>query len=388
MSSEILRFGNCALVLNTKMAQLLWKIRYLIKFWNQRRRNSLIANTISFIETASRQVEEILQKASEKKELSRDDLLDLMECDPTSPDAGMIRLAADNLTRKAFGNAGEIHAQIGLNHATCTKGCKFCSFGIPVRRVELTQEEILQVVKQFQEDGTNAVYLMATADYKFEHFIEIGRSVRQVLDRSMPLVANIGDFDTAQAHELVEAGFTAMYHVVRIREGIDTKIEPSTRVATIKAAKSAGLDLSYCVEPIGPEHTKEEIVDAMLLGRELRPSVMAAMRRIAVPGVELSKYGQISEIELAKIVAITRLAIGRDIRAMGVHEPNAHSLTAGANQIYAEAGPNPRDQLEDTSKGRGFTVARCRQMLLEAGFRPRIGGAASLQGPLRAKLRG
>lgn len=83
--------------------------------------------------------------------------------------------------------------------------------------------------------------------------------------------------------------------------------------------------MSYCVEPMGPEHTEEELVDAILLARELKPSVMATMRRIAVPGVELSKYGQISEIELAKIEAIIRLAIGGGIRAMGVHEANGKS---------------------------------------------------------------
>ena len=122
-----------------------------------------------------------------------------------------------------------------------------------------------------------------------------------------------------------------------------------------------------------------------MLARELEPSVMATMRRIAVPGIELAKYGQISEIELAKIEAITRLAIGDGIRAMGVHESNSHSLTAGANQIYAETGTNPRDTLEDTSRGRGLTAERCRQMLTEAGQRPKDGGATSLQGPLRIK---
>ncbi len=63
----------------------------------------------------------------------------------------------------------------------------------------------------------------------------------------MPLVSNVGDFDFTQAQELVDAGFTAIYHVVRLREGVDTKIEPSTRLATIgKPRKSAG-DLSAAI---------------------------------------------------------------------------------------------------------------------------------------------
>ena len=340
----------------------------------------------SYLTIEDQSVAEILQKASENRPLTKDDLLILMECNPVSPEAGAVRLFADIMTRKAFGNAGEVHAQIGLNIATCSKGCRFCSFGHPVKRVELTLAEILQRVRTFQNEGANAIFLMVTADYNFRRFLTIGEAVRKILDPTMPLVANVGDFDSSQAQELVDSGFTAIYHVVRLREGVDTKIEPSTRLATIRAAQSVGLDLSYCVEPIGPEHTNEELVDSMLLARELKPSVMATMRRIAVPGVELSKFGQISEIELAKIEAVTRIAIGNEIRAMGVHEANSHSLTAGANQIYAETGPNPRDTIEDTSKGRGLSAERCTQMLMEAGLKPRVKGAASLQGLLRRLL--
>jgi len=45
--------------------------------------------------------------------------------------------------------------------------------------------------------------------------------------------------------------------------------------------------------------------------------------------------------------------MGDDILAMGVHEAYIPCLLAGANQIYAETGPNPRDKEIDTTKGRG-----------------------------------
>ena len=56
-------------------------------------------------------------------------------------------------------------------------------------------------------------------------------------------------------------------------------------------------------------------------------------------------------------------------------------MLAGANQIYAGTGHNPRDKVIDTSKGRGFTVAECRQLLREAGFIPRMRATPALQGP-------
>ena len=43
--------------------------------------------------------------------------------------------------------------------------------------------------------------------------------------------------------------------IVRLREGKDTDIPPQRREKTLQAIAESGLDLYYCVEPIGKEHT-------------------------------------------------------------------------------------------------------------------------------------
>ncbi|MEM2970219.1 MAG: hypothetical protein QXR63_04720 [Candidatus Bathyarchaeia archaeon] len=110
------------------------------------------------------------------------------------------------------------------------------------------------------------------------------------------------------------------------------------------------------------------------------------MRRIPVPGTPLAKLGQITQLEQAKIEAVTRLVMREDILAMGVHEAYIPCLLSGANQIYAETGPNPRDKLVDTTKGRGLSAKSCRIILQEANLTPREGPAKSLQGPIRQKM--
>ena len=328
-------------------------------------------------------IENILNKALEKKNLEKGDALRLMEIDLNSIEMYALMAVANSATRKLFNNFGEVHAQIGINYAPCPNKCKFCVFSVADKSVELSLNEVLEKAEWFVEEGANAIFLMTTGDYDFDKFVKIGRAVREVIHPKMSMVANIGDFGKSEAKELLDAGFTAIYHVVRLREGIDTKIDPSDRLRTIKAAKSVGLDLSYCVEPIGPEHTQEEIVDAIFLGKELKPTVMATMRRIPVQGTPLAKFGQITQLEQAKIEAITRLVIGDDILAMGVHEAYIPCLMSGANQIYAETGPNPRDEAVDTTKGRGLSVRSCKMLLQEVGFIPRNGPARSLQGSLR-----
>ena len=52
---------------------------------------------------------------------------------------------------------------------------------------------------------------------------------------------------------------------------------------------------------------------------------MATMRRIPVPRTSPAKFGQITQLEQAKIEAITRLVMGDAILAMGVHELMFHA---------------------------------------------------------------
>ncbi|MEM2970220.1 MAG: hypothetical protein QXR63_04725 [Candidatus Bathyarchaeia archaeon] len=214
-------------------------------------------------------IDDILKRAIEKKTLDREDAFRLMEVKLNSREMYALMATANMATRELFNNFGEVHAQIGINYAPCPNKCKFCVFSVADKKVELSLKEVLRRAKLFVKEGANAIFLMTTGDYDFEKFVKIGQAVRKVIPPKMPLVANTGDFGISEAKKLLDAGFTAIYHVVRLREGIDTKIDPTDRLKTIEAAKSVGLDLSYCIEPIGPEHTIEEIVDAIFLGKSL-----------------------------------------------------------------------------------------------------------------------
>jgi biotin synthase len=137
---------------------------------------------------------------------------------------------------------------------------------------------------------------------------------------------------------------------------------------TIRAASEAGLSVGTCVEPIGPEHSIDEIVEKILIGREMKPCYSGAMRRISIPGSDLVRYGMISEYRLAFLVAVVRLAMGREVIGNCTHEPNLLGPAAGANLFWAEVGTNPRDTHAETSKGRGMDVKSCMEMFKEADF--------------------
>lgn len=329
-------------------------------------------------------IESILDKALSGEEISREEAVELMKIDENSQEMYALMSVANTLTRQQFSDRGEVYAQVGINLWPCPKSCAFCSFGkkwnVIKSPIEFSLEEVVLRAKAFEDAGANAIFLMTTADYPFDRYIEIARAVRKVISPDMPMVANIGDFGPEQAKELLDAGFQGIYHVFRLREGTDTEIDPETRLLTLKAIRDSNLDLGYCVEPVGPEHSPEELVEEMFRGKEYGAVNHASMWRVPVPGVPLTKLGKISEVSLAKAVAVTRIVVGDSIGAMGVHEPRVLALRAGANQIYAETGPNPRDTIEDTSKGRGFSVQACKNMLREAGYTPLEGSTKVFRG--------
>jgi len=307
--------------------------------------------------------------------LSEAEIVDLLRIDTYSNEFYELLAVSNSRSRKNFGDKGYVFTQIGINAEPCSINCKFCSMGASHYALDSTwrktaddiREQLIILQKSYFDD----FFLMTTADYSLEEFISIGEKVKPFLRKDQKLVANIGDFDLDVARKLKEAGFTGAYHINRLREGTDTMADPVERGKTLRAIKEAGLELYYCIEPIGPEHSYQELTVEILRAKELKIEVMAAMRRIAVGGTPFYGYGQISALELTKIVAVTNIIVA-PIRAMNVHEPVQAALLAGVNQLYAEVGANPRDTDSHTEQSRGFDTGAAWNMLNDFGYKPSI----------------
>lgn len=313
----------------------------------------------------------IFSKVDRGEELTREDALILLETENRSPEFYRLLSKADELSRKEYGNKGYIFAQIGLNSAPCPGNCKFCSMGcenfMVEEETEKSMDEVVEEAKRALEQNIDALFLMTTADYDIEKYLQISKEVKKRMPPEVMLVANIGDFDLETAKRLKEAGFTGVYHIVRLNEGIDTALDPAQRIRTLDAVRDAGLELVYCVEPIGPEHTYGQIADEMLRARSYHVDIMACMKRVGVKGTPLYDKGEITDLELTKIAAAARL-VTRPKKSMNVHEPKQMALLVGVNQLYAEIGINPRDCVVETGNNRGFSIAAVKDLLRQVGY--------------------
>lgn len=314
----------------------------------------------------------ILKKSQDGNVLSRKELVYLLGLSPDCIETYMVMAEANRVSKEVSNGKAEVQAQFAVNLAPCNCGCLFCSFAkvnsVFNESTQITVEQAISYALQFEVDGANAIFMMSTAQYPFEQFLEISNEVKKSLKPETTLIANVGDQSLKSALRLKDAGFDGVYHALRLREGIDTNLTIDSRKQSIFNFKEAGLEVGTCVEPVGPEHSSEELADMIEFTASFNPAFSGAARRISIPGTKISERGMISELRMAQIVAVTRLGMPRTVKGNCTHEPCSLGAIAGANLFWAEVGANPRDIEEKTEEGRGETVKSCQTIFQESNW--------------------
>ena len=324
------------------------------------------------MEAINEDIYDIVQKGLEGNGLTPEETQKLYAVPETSAEAAYIRWAGQELSMKSANGIAEVHAQIGLNATTCPKNCKFCSFAASNNarkgKFELPKEDVLEYARLYVEDGANLILLLTTASYKFEKLLEMVEGVRGVIGKDMPLLVNTDDMTLDDCLALKAAGANGAYHAVRMREGIDTDIPVEKRMQTFANLAEAGMSLSTCVEPVGPENTPEELTEATFRCISTHPVSAGVGKRIAVPNTALYDLGMHTDVANANYVAVYRLASGIEPR-LNCSANTVMTAASGANLAWAEVGTNPRDAVERTEQGgRGASFAQQYKMFKAAGW--------------------
>ena len=318
----------------------------------------------------SHQTDDLFRKAADNGMLTAEEIISLLRIDNHSREWYQLLYEANRMSRDDFHNKGEKHFHIGVNASPCAFYCEFCSLakkhGIFTEPNDFSQEQIVRWAKTAESMRADAINLMTTGNYGFEKLLEAGRLLNSEI--TVPLVANTRDLSHKDAEALIDAGFSGMYHAVRLGEGVVTPFKVKRRLDTIQVLLDTGLRWMTCIEPVGPEHTYEELARLMIWSREYKAVYAGAMRRVNFPGSPLEKYGTVTNLELAKIVAVSRLVMGHTVKAHCTHEPNEICLAAGANLFFPEVGSSPRDLNADTGEGRGKDIASCVALFEEMNY--------------------
>jgi biotin synthase len=317
--------------------------------------------------------DDLIKKSQNGETFTREELVFLLSFPARSYESFAVMAEARRISETVSEGKAEIHGQFTLDLAPCGCNCSWCSFaeknGVFEKQWRMTPEQAVQNALKFERDGANAVLLMTTAGYPFGMYVEMAEEIRRNLNPQTILIANTGDKTLDQSIQMKQAGFDGVYHALRLREGIDNVISPAVRLDSIQHFQEAGLVLGTCVEPVGPEHTHEELADMILFTASLKPAFSGAARRISIPGTQIAQRGMISDLRMAQCAAITRIAMPRETRGNCTHEPSILGASAGANLLWAEIGANPRDNQEKTEEHRGKNIDDIRAIYWESDWK-------------------
>ena len=321
-------------------------------------------------------VNDMIDRALAGEDLILSEVETIYGLEPDSPEAYLVRWAGNRRAMELSGGIAEIHAQIGLDAGPCVKSCQFCSFAKcnnPPGELRITpRRAVLDYARAFQDSGANLLLLMSSAAFPFDELPEIGLLVREAVGPEMPILINTGDLTPEQAKILRRAGYNGAYHAARMSEGELTDIPLAQRVETLRNLTEAGLPLSFCIEPIGEEHTARDFLDRLALHLQFHPRTGGIGRRIPVKGTKVEHCRKFTQQEQALLTGLYRLLDGNTPLVGSANATLA--ANSGANLCWAECGYNPRDFSGHTElDGVGRSVETIARIFAETGWELRKG---------------
>lgn len=282
------------------------------------------------------------------KTMDRQDIIDLIRPDPLSEEVKYLRAKAHEVAKKITDNTAFLWGAMGIDYTVCEMNCKFCTFGRAWGIVEedkfYSHEEIEKQMKEYLDAGVHYIVLRTTEAYSVNELCNKVTLLRKTFPGTYEFIVNIGDFNETTAKQLHEAGVDGVYHALRLREGIDTDFNPDMRKATMNAVQNSPLQLISLVEPVGIEHTPEELADNFLSILSHGAIISGIMARVPVKGTPLGDaHEMISEDRIAQLTAVFRLAGGKETPNICTHPLSKAAADSGANVFVVETGAVPRD---------------------------------------------
>ena len=303
--------------------------------------------------------------------LTKDEIVRLLQIPLGSAEDRALRQAAKDVAMEKTDARGYIWCAVGMDFVPCEMNCSFCSFGQAWNVIQqdrhVTDEEIMESVRRYAEGGAAYIILRTTEFYSIDRLLEYIPKIRREVPGDYVMVLNTGEIDSKTAEKIAAAGVYGIYHACRLREGVDTPFDPRLRIDTMKSVSGSPLKLISLTEPVGPEHTPDEIADCFLNTVDCGACIGGAMARFPVPGTPLGGTRKLTDEEMAHLIAVLRLSGGDVIRDICVHPASEQTMESGANVMVVESGAIPRDALSSESDGAHTAMARARKLLTDAG---------------------
>ena len=316
-------------------------------------------------------IDDTKHKALRNEYVGKDVILKLMSINPASEEAEYLGKAGREIASFVTKDKGRIGSAFGMDLAPCPMNCEFCALGEKWHlfddKYEYTAKDVIAVIRELLPKGFYMFTIRTTEYYPVEKLEEMVNEIRYAVPGEYYINLNVGELSRDDCQRLYAAGCNSAYHTCRLGEGKDTPFEPETRLNTMKAISESDLALSSGLDPIGIEHTDEELADMLEKLRELNAGTVCVMKRISVPGTPKGSTPMVDERRIAQLAAITRIAGAGKWKNVACSPPNLLALRYGANAFGTTTGANPRYPKQDLTRW-SVPHEKAIAMLREAGY--------------------
>ncbi|MDD3593200.1 MAG: [FeFe] hydrogenase H-cluster radical SAM maturase HydE [Candidatus Gastranaerophilales bacterium] len=289
-------------------------------------------------------IEEILQKASEAHNLSKEEILLLLR---EEKNPGLIFQTADEVRKKYIGDEIHLRGLIEFSNI-CKCDCIYCGLRYENKHLEryrLSKDEIIDFARKGAEMGYKTVVMQSGEDIYFNTDL-MCEIIKEVKKFDLAITLSIGERSYEDYKDFKEAG--ADRYLLRIEttdKDLYNTMHPDmsfdNRLQCLKNLKSLGYEVgSGCLVGL-PEQTLSSLADDIFFFKNNDFDMIGIGPFIPNPNTPLAGFeGQYDNFTLSlKVMAITRLLLP-DINipattAMETLNPNGRiiALKSGANVV-------------------------------------------------------
>lgn len=296
-------------------------------------------------------LDSIIQRCVETGDLSRDDILLLLDLDKPS---GVQRLldAADEVRRANCGDSVHIRALVEFSNV-CARHCKYCGLRAPnnkVKRYRMPPDEIVRLAAELNDRGLKTIVLQSGEDphYTAEIVADIVGRIKSSTDMAVTL--SVGERPESDYRLWKQAGADRylLRHETANRE-LYARLHPDSdfdnRMRCLHVLRELGYQVGAgCMVGL-PGQTVEHMADDIEFLREFQPDMVGIGPFIPHPDTPLADCAPGTLQMTLKMVALARIVTRNSLlpatTAIGSIEDQGRemALKAGADVVMPNYTP-------------------------------------------------
>jgi biotin synthase len=304
----------------------------------------------------SKSILEILERINLKKDLNKNDLLNLLNLE-NETDLKLLYQFANNIRQKELKNACCVHGIIEFSNF-CKNNCFYCGIRRErkIKRYRMKEEEIIKIAKYaVKKYGFKALVLQSGEDFWYDEkkLIKIVKEIRKL---HVLIFLSIGVREKKLYQKLYQNGARAvLLRFETSNRKIFQKLRPGTnfeeRIDLIKFVKKIGYLLATGFLIGLPGETKNDIINNILLTKSLNTDMYSFGPFIPARGTPLENLKPVNLDTVLKIISISRI-VDRKAKILVTSaletldkEARRKGLLAGANSLMINLTPQPYKNL-------------------------------------------